>query len=211
MPKAQASAPIAMAWLTRLPSHADAPTTGRQTEAPKVTSANRGAPSHELSHPERAMRGPLGPSGTPQTASAQTAPEIDEEDRLVLDPEALVRAAIVLDVLATKTGELQTSPSILDDLSGCLVQVARACKLPDAGTKELIDSLRGPRGDHRELLSRAIHASQFAPTTESGEENKIEPADVMLAMTHIATLTRVAIREASLILDPGPLVDYRKV
>ncbi|SVC96752.1 uncharacterized protein METZ01_LOCUS349606, partial [marine metagenome] len=85
------------------------------------------------------MRGPLGPSGTPQTASARTAPEIDEEDRLVLDPEALVRAAIVLDVLATKTGELQTSPSILDDLSGCLVQVARACKLPDAGTEELID------------------------------------------------------------------------
>ena len=211
MSKAQLQPPISMAWLTRLPAAEPSPLKEPDSDFSRVTPTQGGSASWPRAPSRQSQRPPLHPPSPVNQLSDCDPPEIDETDRTMLDTESLVRAAMVLDILATKTTSLTSGPAILDELSGSLIEVAHACKLTDQSAEELMTVLRGADGAHRELLSRSIQSSQNGISEQSELESRCAPDDVARALEQIATLTRVAIREATLVLDSESLVDYRKV
>ena len=203
--------PIALAWVTRIPCPEAPPVQAKPNQVISVGEAARGLPAHELASSARPHNSTPQASGKPNLSQSQSCPEVDEDDRILLDSEALVGAAVVLDVLTTQTQTIEANDSILDSLSAALLEVAAQFDYAPESTEELLNSLRGAPGSQRELISRAIELSHYANASEANPTAALQPKDVKQALEHIETLAQASIREATLIVDPGPLVDYRKV
>ena len=211
MPKTALPPPISMAWLTRLPDlppeHKDPSlSTSARVQPTRPGSGSEHLPASHSTH----QPAPL-PGGTVKAATTPTPPAIDEADRALLDNESLTRAAMVLDIISSKTATLAGGPPILDELSGALIEVARVCQLNDQSAEHLLRTVRGDEGARREVLSRNMQSCQNKIHPSSDATALWEPKDVQHALRQIETLTQLVIRETTLILDAESLIDYRKV
>ena len=211
MPKTALPPPISMAWLTRLPSPKSEAPESSVSDFTRVHPAQAGSPSQRLPTAIRARQNTPSPNETAHSTADTSPPAIDEADRTLIDPESLIRAAMVLDILSSKTSRLPSGPAILDELSGSLIEVARACQLEDHSAEDLLEAVRAEAGTERELLSRSIQLSQNKMTTSHDDTARWKPTDVQYALRQIETVARLVIREATLVLDAESLVDYRKV
>ncbi|MBI3179804.1 MAG: hypothetical protein HYZ27_09090 [Deltaproteobacteria bacterium] len=147
---------------------------------------------------------------TPALRSAglpyQPHPSLADEDRAALDEQALVAAAVALDVLATRTRKLSIAPTLLADLCGALLAVGRLGGVEEAALPELLDHAASRSGAARRAMCLALahtmaRASHAAVTT---------PESLAAALRRGELAAALVVREARLRLEAKDKVDYRQ-
>ena len=97
---------------------------------------------------------------------------------------------------------------MLQRLTITLALLAAGCVTPPPPKVAWTYTPMGPAGGASPGL---INPQINEPAPPEEPQAPCSPADVARAIEQIATLARLTIREATLVLDSEPLVDYRKV
>jgi hypothetical protein len=195
---------VVLPWAPQLPSSYEAPAgPGAAALAPASASARPqlryGAPVSELPPELRALGLPYAPP-----------PSLPDSDRAPATRDELMRAAVALDVLGTDLGRIAATPSVLHALTGALARTGRLAGLDAAALAELLSFADGPAGVDRALVSREL-AACTAAARGAGEPTPSTPESVAAAVAHVVGAARIAVRDATLLVQTGPLVEYRGV
>lgn len=138
-------------------------------------------------------------------------PSVPEEDREPLDIDALLSAAVALDVLTTRTKPVQERATILSELAEVSVSVGEEGGLGDGGLAELIAIAAGPVGTSRERLRQTWSDPELQPEGEEILLPQSTPATVANALRRLERGGSAVIREACLLLDALSETEYRQI
>lgn len=144
-------------------------------------------------------------------------PSIPDEDRTSFDPDALLAAAVALDILATGTRGIDSSPTVLTELTEVLLALGHFGGMDDTAVGRLLDHAQSPVGNSRAGLSRHVavrmsalpQADQDEPTA-IGAAHASTPRAAAKALRRIEMAADVAVREARLLLDAQEIVQYKQ-
>lgn len=156
---------------------------------------------------------PLLPHGLP----FKPHPSIPDEDRVPFHPDALLAAAVALDILATGTRTIDPSPSVLAELTRALLAVGRIGGIDDAAMERLLDHAESNVGNSRASVSRHVAACMAAPPrpdeepTAVGAAHASTPRAAGKALRRLETAAVVAIHESRLRLEAKEVVEYKQV
>lgn len=144
---------------------------------------------------------------TPQPMRGIAPPQVPESDRRPLDLDALVSATVALDVLISRTKQIQEHPTMLVEITQVALDVGAHGGLEHQGTRELLLAAQGAAGQCREKLCSAwIRDRDERPPLLTPPT---DPKTVAEAMRRLEDGARAAIGEVRLILDTVTEVDYR--
>ncbi|MBI5511866.1 MAG: hypothetical protein HY903_24180 [Deltaproteobacteria bacterium] len=143
---------------------------------------------HERSKPAGAQsRAALPAASTPPLFAAATLfkphPSIPDEDRAHLDPEALLSAAVALDVLATRTRPIRPDSDVLLHFAEALLAVGQLGGIDDAAKTRLLEHAASRSGQLRGLLSREVAARMQAAPRPVSEVTAVTAATAITPST----------------------------
>lgn len=138
-------------------------------------------------------------------------PSVPEEDREPLDLDALLTAAVALDVLTTRSKLIDGRPTILSELVETTVSVGVEGGLGEAGLHELIAIASGPVGMSRERLRETWSDPELQPEGEEILLPQSTPQTVANALRRLESGGAAVIREACLLLDALAETRYESI
>jgi len=156
---------------------------------------------------------PLLPHGLP----FKPHPSIPDEDRVPFHPDALLAAAVALDILATGTRGIHPTPSVLTELTETLLTVGRIGGIDAAAVERLLEHADSVVGNTRAGLSQHVAECMAAPPrpddepTAVGAAHASTPRAAGKALRRLETTAVVAIHESRLRLEAREVVEYRQV
>lgn len=133
------------------------------------------------------------------------APQIPEEDRELLHEESLVGAAILLDVFATFSPGVEEKSAILNDVAKLMVTTVLGVGGEISDFEILRDVLTEEHGRALEVLGATLQKGVWRAGVEPS------PKGVSAALRAIEELAKIAIGEATLVLDGKPLLEIRQI
>ncbi len=128
-------------------------------------------------------------------------PSVPEEDREPLDLDALLSAAVALDVLTTRSKQVEARPTILSELAETAVSVGVEGGMGEAGLHELIQIASGPVGASRERLRETWSDPELQPEGEEILLPQSTPETVANALRRLERGGAAVLRESCLLLD----------
>ncbi len=147
-------------------------------------------------------------------------PTIPEDDRKPLNANALLCAAVALDVVTTRTMAIEESPEILGELVESLMYLGGLGGLDEAAMERLLAYAQGRLGENRAALNR--HAAGYMaafprppddtaePTAMGGGPVASTPRAITKALKRLEAAAEVAVSEARLRLQARQAVEYRQ-
>ena len=143
-------------------------------------------------------------------------PSIPEEDRVPLEPNALLAAAVALDILASATRAIEASPAVLSELTATLLSVGRIGGIDAAAIERLLGHAESRVGNTRASLSRLLAVCMATSRRADGEPtapgaaHASTPRAAGQALRRIEAAAEVAIHESRLRLDAQEVVEYKR-
>jgi hypothetical protein len=148
--------------------------------------------------PENALRrayahiaAPLQRAGLPH----EPLPTVPPEDRAQLDLDALLRASVALDVLATAVAGLAPSATMLSELVAAAVYIGGLSGRDAGDYADLLQTVAGPLGAQRAQLHR--HLAEVM----NDAALPCSPAGLRFALTDLARAADAAICACTLLLQ----------
>ena len=146
---------------------------------------------------------------------ARPAPTLPESDRVHLDDDLLMSAAVALDVLASFTEDVEPGPDVLHRIAEVLTHVGTVAGIDEYTYNELLAHAAGELGQARSQMSRRL-AGTVGENILTHDEGAAEPhlpstpGTVVAAARRIEAMADAVVREAHLLLEAYNPVDYRQ-
>lgn len=160
----------------------------------------------EATHPFVLPWAPPAGEPAPKRLLMPAPPSLPEADRPPLDEEDLVSAAVVLDVLATRTRALAAAPTLLAEVGVTLAEVGALAGMDAERLAALLAHAAGATGAGRESVCRRLRWLASPAGAETTDARAVASA-----LRRIERGAALVLREARLVLEASTAPDFRQV